>query len=35
MLYDLIVIYKSSRGKMNEGCKDGLVPVAENQQIKT
>lgn len=34
VLYELIIIYESSRGKMNERFKIGLIPVADNQQIQ-
>lgn len=34
VLYDLIIIYKSSRWKMDEGCKYCLIPVVDNQQAQ-
>lgn len=34
VLYDLIIIYKSSRGKMDERCKDCLIPIAINQRVQ-
>lgn len=32
VLYDLKIIYKSSWGKMDKGCKDSVIPVPDNQQ---
>ena len=34
VLYDLIIIYKCSRGEMDKRCKDCLVPINDNQQIQ-
>ena len=31
--YELIVVYKSSRREVDEGRKDCLIPVSENQQV--
>ena len=32
--YELVVINKGSRGKMDEGSKDCLIPVPDNQQAR-